>query len=332
MRKIVNLPLFIKEQELLQNNSCFYYPYIIERDLHHNISLINEKHGTFDGQIELVNNLCEVIVTKLQNIDLKDSVITLTRSDIEKWNTDKTKILIFFNELTIIFKENYGAIASYIPEKSKYNNECSCFENVVICIDIDLIDTYPNLITALIHELTHAYEDFKKNEKGLDWTLDKLSKDKTYIKICHNIETSKTSLDRAISTMFYILNNSEKNAFISEFSSILDGYFEKETVISYNDALFYFKQKDVYKVVIKCIALLNDVNLYEYITSQYNDTYNTNLSKAKCIKLLKSKITKMFNKIVETLPKIYFDWLEKKQIKENQGTLKHLTITNNFIR
>lgn len=52
MKKIINLPLYIKEQELLEDNSCSYQSYIIERDLYNDIKLVNEKHGTFDGQIE----------------------------------------------------------------------------------------------------------------------------------------------------------------------------------------------------------------------------------------------------------------------------------------
>lgn len=333
--KIINLPLYVKEQELLEDNPCFYLPYIIERDLYNNISLINEKHGTFDGQIELVNNLCEAIVDALQKIDMsKKTFIVFTKEDVEKSikKNDEDKVTIFFNEIYIEFKENYGAIASYLPGQSKYNKQENCFDTISICMDVDMIDTYPNLTSALIHELTHAYEDFKRNEKGLDWNLNKLSKDKAYIKICHEIEQSKTSLNRDISTMFYMLNNSEKNAFISEFSSILDGYFEKETIISYNEALKYFKQKDVYTTLLKFIALLNNEDNHDYIVSKYNEIFDKSLHKMRCIKLLKNKVNKMFNKITEMLPKIYFDWLEKKQVKENDGAWKHLKIINKFIK
>lgn len=79
MKKIINLPLYIKEQELLKDNSCFYQSYIIERDLYNDVKLVNEKHGTFDGQIELVNNLCEVIVDALQNMDMEGHISLLKR-------------------------------------------------------------------------------------------------------------------------------------------------------------------------------------------------------------------------------------------------------------
>lgn len=334
MKKIINLPLYIKEQELLKDNPCFYQSYIIERDLYNDVKLVNEKHSTFDGQIELVNNLCEVIVDALQNIDMSNPSLSFKRKDIEKWlkKSDEDKVTIFFNVLYIDFKEGYGAMASYLPKLSNYDKEHNCFDKIVIYMDVDMIDEYPKLTSSLIHELTHAYEDFKKREKGLDITLDKLSKDKTYINICKSVENSKTSLDRDISVMFYMLNNSEKNAFVSEFSSILDGYFEKETVISYNEALKLFKEKDVYTVLLKSIAILNNESNYDYIVNKYNEIYNKSLHKTRCIKLLKNKVTKMFNKITETLPKIYFDWLEKKQVKEGEGTWRHMKIKNKWLQ
>lgn len=334
MKKIINLPLYIKEQELLKDNPCFYQSYIIERDLYNDVKLVNEKHGTFDGQIELVNNLCEVIVDALQNMDMEEPYIFIKKRDIEKWvkKSNEDKVTIFFNVLDIVFKESYGAIASYLPNLSKYDKEHNCFDKIVIYMDVDMIDEYPKLTASLIHELTHAYEDFKKHEKGLDITLDKLSQDKTYINICKSIENSKSSLGREISVMFYMLNNSEKNAFVSEFSSILDGYFEKETVISYNEALKLFKEKDVYTVLLKSIALLNNDNNHDYIVNKYNEIYNKSLHKTRCIKLLKNKVDKMFNKVTETLPKIYFDWLEKKQVKEGEGTWRHIKIKNKWLR
>lgn len=334
MKKIINLPLYIKEQELLKDNPCFYQSYIIERDLYNDVKLVNEKHSTFDGQIELVNNLCEVIADALQNMDMSNPSLSFKRKDIEKWlkKSDEDKVTIFFNVLYIDFKEGYGAMASYLPKLSNYDKEHNCFDKIVIYMDVDMIDEYPKLTSSLIHELTHAYEDFKKHEKGLDITLDKLSKDKTYINICKSVENSKTSLDRDISVMFYMLNNSEKNAFVSEFSSILDGYFEKETVISYNEALKLFKEKDVYAILLKSIALLNNESNHDYIVNKYNEIYNKSLHKTRCIKLLKNKVTKMFNKITETLPKIYFDWLEKKQVKEGEGTWRHMKIKNKWLQ
>lgn len=334
MKKIINLPLYIKEQELLKDNPCFYQSYIIERDLYNDAKLVNEKHGTFDGQIELVNNLCEVIVDALQNMDMSNPSLSFKRKDIEKWlkKSDEDKVTIFFNVLYIDFKEGYGAMASYLPKLSNYDKEHNCFDKIVIYMDVDMIDEYPKLTASLIHELTHAYEDFKKHEKGLDITLDKLSKDKTYINICKSVENSKTSLDRDISVMFYMLNNSEKNAFVSEFSSILDGYFERETIISYNEVLKLFKEKDVYTVLLKSIALLNNEDNHDYIVNKYNEIYDKSLHKMRCIKLLKNKVTKMFNKVTETLPKIYFDWLEKKQVKEGEGTWRHMKIKNKWLR
>ena len=86
--------------------------------------------------------------------------------------------------------------------------------------------------------------------------------------------------------------------------------------MSYEEALKQFKMKDVYQSLIEILVCLNNEKFLPVIGKIYRETNNNSFSDKKCKKILITKANKLFTKITETLPKIYFDYIERKRISE----------------
>ena len=307
----------VKEQELCNIHPYFWKSYLYETQLWYwqrNNLYLTEKHGTYEGQVELVNSLTDCIVDMLENGNIEN--IILREDKIQKFAKKKNiKIITFFYYLCIVFDDKIGA--GYDPSKSKYDDKSNKFEKVCIYLNAREITSIEQISSSLVHELTHAYEDFKRHEKKLDWTLNDLSKDSVYIKTNQLfIDNNRTQNERLVAKAMYILNPQESNAFKSEFSTLLDALYEKTTNVSYEEALMQFKQKDVYQALVEILVALNDEKYLSIIGKVYRELNNVEFTDNKCKKILLNKANKLFMKITETLPKIYFGYIERKKIDE----------------
>lgn len=317
LNKMKTLSEIIHENELIQKYPYFWKSYIYEKKLwywqRNNLYLI-EKHGTYEGQVELVNSLTDCIVDMLENGNIEN--IILREDKIQKFAKKKNiKIITFFYYLCIIFDDKIGA--GYDPSKSKYNDKSNKFEKVCIYLNANEITSIEQISSSLVHELTHAYEDFKRHEKKLDWTLNDLSKDDVYIKTNKLfIDNTRSQNERLIAKAMYMLNPQESNAFKSEFSTLLDSLYEKTTDVSYEEALKQFKQKDVYQALVEILVALNNDKYLPIIGKIYRELNDVDFTDNKCKKILLTKANKLFIKITETLPKIYFDYVERKKVSE----------------
>lgn len=314
-----NLSEVVRDQDLISCHPYFGVAYVEEenfrRDLKWNCEVL-EKYGAYDGQVELVNELVDCIVHYLEfGKELKR--IVLTSDNIEKFaKKRKIKMTIFFDKLEIIFNFSQNA---YMPDLSKYDDKKNRFDKVTIYVDKSEFKSIPNISSILTHELTHAYEDFKRNEKHLDWTLKDLGKDPLYNEAKKMLSRPQDSVEEFIGRILYTFNKSETNAFYSEFTTLLDSLYEKDTVVEYNDALIQFKETQQYQNLIEIISVLDNSKeiIQDFIRSYWNNATGDTMTTNKCIKKLKWMANKKFQKMTEVLPKIYFDWISKKKVDES---------------
>lgn len=144
-----------------------------------------------------------------------------------------------------------------------------------------------------------------------------LGNDDVYIKANKIfVDNTRTQNERIVAKAMYILNPQESNAFKSEFSTLLDALYEKTTNVSYEEALKQFKLKDVYQSLVEILVCLNNEEFLPIIGKIYRETNNNDFSDRKCKKILMTKANKLFTKITEILPKIYFNYVERKKINE----------------
>ena len=317
LKPMKSLSDIVEEQKLCKKYPYFWPSYLYEKKLWYwqrSHLYLTEKHGTFDGQVELVNSLTDCIVDMLEKGNLTN--IMIREDKIQNFAKKRNiKIITFFYWLCIIFDDNPGA--AYNPDKSKYDEKNNKFEKVCIYVNANEFDTIEKISSTLVHELTHAYEDFKRYEKKLDWTLSDLSKDDVYLKVNKiYVDNPRSQNERIIAKAMYILNPQESNAFKSEFSTLLDALYEKTTDVSYEEALKQFKLKDVYQSLVEILVCLNNKEFLPVIGKIYREANDNSFSDNKCKKILTTKANKLFTKITETLPKIYFDYIERKRISE----------------
>lgn len=89
-----------------------------------------------------------------------------------------------------------------------------------LILELSLSEIGGNNVMALImHELTHAYEDYKRRSSNRE-SLHSLAKKIGYQK--KDDEIQNTDLAKIISEVFYFLQDFERNAYIAQMSKLLD--------------------------------------------------------------------------------------------------------------
>lgn len=321
----------VSDQELISCHPYFGTAYVEERNFRHDLKWnceVLEKYGAYDGQVELVNELVDCIVHSMNNKEDLEKIF-LTSKDLEEYAKErKIKMTIFFDKLEIVINNSSNM---YVPDMSNYDEKNNKFDKVVIYInkkEFGKSPYAPTVASILTHELTHAYEDFKRNEKHLDWTLKDLATDPIYQEAKNMFSKPNDIVEEFVGRILYTFNNSETNAFCSEFTTLLDSIYKKDDVVSYNDALNEFKKLDYYKNLIKVISTLDNSKkiIQDFIRSYWNDTTGSNFTTNKCMKKLKFIANKKFQKMTEVLPKIYFDWISKKKVNKSikEGYLENI--------
>lgn len=330
----------IYEKTLLEKYPYFGNTYLYEKKFMNDFKSNNcvlEKYGAFDGSIPLVNSLTDYIINCFNKIYRKDNKIdTITlNSDILESEAKRIKIkfIIFFDELEIIIVDRNSS--SYLPDMSEYDKNRNRFKKVTILVQDNKINDPIELSSILVHELTHAYEDFKRNEKNLNITLKDLGRDPIYVKAKNNLkEKTHDDVEKLVSYLIYQLNKTEVNAIISEFSVILDKIYKDNIEITYIDALNTFKNSKKYKNLITTLSIIDNSKpiILDFIASYWNKMHNTSDTTNKCIKKIKYLLKRTLDKISETLPKIYFDFIESKKNDKltNEGSFWDPNIDNLF--
>lgn len=316
----------VRDQDLISCHPYFGTAYVEERNFRHDLKWngkVLEKYGAYDGQVELVNELVDCIVHSF-NIRENIKKISLTSKDLEEYAKErKIKMTIFFDKLEIIINSSQN---SYLPDLSRYDEEKNRFDKVTIYVnrnDLKNNPIAPTISSILTHELTHAYEDFRRNEKHLDWTLKDLAGDPLYKEAERMMQKPQDELEEFVGKILYAFNKSETNAFYSEFTTLLDSLYKKDIVIEYNEALGKFKETEPYKNIVWVISILNNSHgiISDFIRSYWNNATGDSMTTNKCIKKLKWMANKKFQKMTEILPKIYFDWISKKKVDESIGLI-----------
>lgn len=279
----------------------FYVEFLLEESFKYSYFTIIEKHSSYIGQKELVIDLSKKIYNIIRNHEPED-VLELDKKDLEEYpNT-------FFNKLVIYL---YGE-TGYIVSKSKYIDSEKTFDKVIININPDEYYDYKDIVKCLVHELLHAYNEYKNyltnsNTKLINLTENNITIENICKRICNNIRKW------------------EQNAYISELSTELenhkfDFYKYSEHKDAYKKAFEIFRNSDTwvqYSTLKEYLTLLKDDSDENKLKFQnaYNNINNTSLSFNKIYKKLNDVFDSILNKINRLIPKLIYDYYEN-QMKE----------------
>lgn len=290
----------------------FYIEFLLEESFKYSYFTILEKHSSYIEQKELVIDLSREIYNIIRNHEPEDT-LELDKKDLEEYPN------IFFNKLIIYL---YGK-TGYNVSKSKYIDSEKTFDKVIININPDEYYDYKDIVKCLVHELLHAYNEYKNYLTNSNTKLVNLTdKNSSYFK---TIFSNNITIENICKRICNNIRKWEQNAYISELSTELennkfDFYKYSEHKDAYKKAFEIFRNSDTwiqYSTLKKYLTLLKDNSDENKLKFQnaYNNINNTSLSFNKIYKKLNDIFNIILNKINRLIPKLIYDYYEK-QMKE----------------
>ena len=316
----------------------FYIEFLMNESFKYSYFEILEKHSSYIGQKELVIDLSKEIYNIIRNHEPEDT-LELDKADLEDYSN------IFFNKLIIYL---YGQ-TGYDVSKSKYIESSKLFDKVVININPKEYTEYTDIVKCLVHELLHAYNEYKNYLTDSKFKLSDLTnKNSSYYKTIFSNKITTSDICKRICNN---IRQWEQNAYVSELSVELENnkfdFSEyKDTNQAYKAAYEIFKNSNVwtqYSALWSYLIYLNnkDRNNQDRLDFQttYNDINNTALTFNKIYKKLDGLFNKIFKKMENLVPKLFYDYYEEQMkniVKEsiigrqNNALIKFIEYINEY--
>ena len=283
--------------------------YINDRLLSHTKIYLNESRGIFDGCYDLAIFLNEKIT---KAISKNKSYIEIDKKSIE----DVIKQKMFFEKISLLIDRTSNIFTARYRLDNVNLSDSGLLEDVCIYIGVKEYSRYrENYIDILVHELTHAFNNYNLIIHGASSIYDMI-KDIDYDRMrdfhAHNVPSIIRELRRSL----YILQPYEKNSFISQLIANIKKLMEKGEIkekhnLTSSEIMDYIRKTDIYKAY-KDISIL--ISLYKNgelteseiksIEGEYNKIYKTNNKKCKHIMhILEVLMNRAIYKIETVLPK-----------------------------
>lgn len=278
---------------------------------------IYENAGLYNG----IEELSHFLTNKIRSHQEKNFDIEYNNSDIElsKFNN------IFFNKIILScersqkFKNEGEYIINDIVD---YNNETKTFNFVKIKLTLSLKHNGTEVYQRLLHELTHAWDNYNAIKKG-STTLKQALLNTQYSDILKAFDDN-TKHKKIIGQILYFINDIEVNSFMAEFAGYLYNYIDDNTIPDPHTAIKIIKQSELYKnyknIGAWVTALYNDdkriSNQFKTLLyNEYNKINKTNYTEYKISKILYNKYVKINNKIESNIGKLCSRYVKELTIK-----------------
>lgn len=326
-KEMKKLSEYVECIEIDDNPVLMHFKEEFDLDINNGYRFLIERHGSYDGLMEFV----VAIATQLaEDIKGNDEVkYELSKKDLIDEEGKEFFQNVFFDKIMIDSSISNNSTA-YLSNKSHYDEKSKLLDLIYIKIDSKEENTYDKLVRALAHELTHAYENYKRLLQGKDSLSSLVSRDTKYYKAIHY--NNDGSFEDCVKSMEYYLTSFEKNAFLTEFRASLEG----KKIRDYKDALEDFKKTEIWQQYNGLHNLMkNDIDWQDFCDT-YNEEFDTDYSPSRFKKWITNRIEKTYQKMMRLIPKVYFDYYDtqkKKEIEESRmipNLYKGLTILNEY--
>ena len=250
---------------LSSSAKTFYYDLFNESYIKgSNHWLVFEKAGTYNGQMKLAVDIAKELYRDLKN----NRILKYNRDTL----IDRGLENIFFKEIVIIYSATKN---SYYNARENFDKDSKLFNEVKIYINSVENREYKDILVSLVHELTHAWEDYNRHLDGII-SICKLTGDKSKYAIAsledYSTEEVEDVLREFVKKFDYLTTSFERNAYASELRACLEA--NREKINGYNDALNVFFDSDIFKELSLLIetfeAYKNNDTIKQIAAKQYN--------------------------------------------------------------
>lgn len=303
---------YIRKYTEVKPESIIDWHFYQEFGINESIYDINEKYGVYNGQVDFVVQIADYIEKNLFLTSNDELEIEILGDDL----VDEKFENVFFDKLIIKYQKGIRH-SGYVSLNDNFNEKTKRLNKVIIYLnDTDIKRNYNNTISTLIHELTHAWEDYNRNITN-NLTLNDLISQKFGYKENIKQDNSDNFYKTLAKQIEYYLSKFEINAFLSELSVSL--HKNRKKIHGYSDALNLFKKDDTWKTYETLYNTINNFSEIELskFTMTYNSINKTSFTENKLLKKLNNRFEKVFRKVLTNVPKIYYDYYTKNKVNEN---------------
>lgn len=261
--------------------------------------LLFEAYGIFPGFDEIAKSIVNGLKKGQHSFRIKMNEYVTSRGEKKTYP---------IKSIEIIDDDSISDRMSYSPKMTIFSKD-GVIEKLYINKAKNLMNDN-SLIPLLMHEMTHAIEDYGLNQSGK--RLDNELKKTGYSKYS-NVNDNESNITKMVSDLLYYFNYFETNSYIAQLNGDLsqhEGHFE-----TVNEILEYIKSLPVYKKYEELFWVaehLTDNSLPESsknvildtlaVTSDYKfNTYN------QFVKFLNTKLRKLKKKFYTIIPKIAYN-------------------------
>ena len=315
----------------------FYCEFVLRESFNYSFFNILEKYGSYIDQKQLIIDLSKEIYLVVKHNE-PENKFKLDYNDLKEYSN------IFFKELIIELVNN---TSGYLANKSNYLKDEKLFDTVIINIDYNDCKEYSNLCSTIMHEMLHAYNEYKSYISNSPIKLKDITNTKSnYYKTLFS--GSDTSASNICKRIINNIRQFEQNAYLSELSTVLDTHkfnISKYNTVNYayNQALEIFKNSDTWIQYSTLWNYITDLqhNGYEEDKTEFANTYNeinkTSLTYNKIYKKLDGLFNKILKRIETTVPKIFYQYYEEQininenvSERQNNSLIKFIEFENNY--
>ena len=303
---------YIRKYTEVKPESIIEWHFYQEFGINESIYDINEKYGVYNGQVDFVVQIADYIEKNLFLTSNDELEIEILGDDL----VDEKFENVFFDKLIIKYQKGIRH-SGYVSLNDNFNEKTKRLNKVIIYLnDTDIKRNYNNTISTLIHELTHAWEDYNRNITN-NLTLNDLISQKFGYKENIKQDNSDNFYKTLAKQIEYYLSKFEINAFLSELSVSL--HKNRKKIHGYSDALNLFKKDDTWKTYETLYNTINNFSEIELskFTMTYNSINKTSFTENKLLKKLNNRFEKVFRKVLTNVTKIYYDYYTKNKVNEN---------------
>lgn len=271
---------------------------------------INKIKHVYNG----CNELAEFILNKIKEHNNK----LVKEQFLVQINKDELKDIqnIFFKEILINVdinsnkykepKASYEIWQDNIKEyKSfKYDEKENIFNFVNILVTLG--EDYILSSDIFVHELTHAYEDYKLYSNKNDEILYTKLKDTNYFNTINKLSNRIDKYERFLSNLEYVLNPHEQNAFMAQLTYLInnkcksikgDNIKQLYEYIYKNDKLFM----DFNNLYHNFKYFINHNEEFKLLCEKYNKINKTNLDNEHIYAKLSKRVYDFKDKLVKSI-------------------------------
>lgn len=317
----------------------FYSEFILNESIKYSYFNIFEKNGSYIVQKKLLIDLSKELYNIIRNHE-PENTIQLDKKDLDNYSN------IFFKSLIIYLTNKTG----YVSNESTYLYNDKLLNKVVIDIDTSEYFEYTDILKCLMHEMLHAYNNFKSYLTNSKFNLtDLTNKNSSYYK---TISGGSISVEDICKRILNNIRQWEQNVYISELSVELENNkFDinkyKTSQEAYKAAYEIFKNSDTwmqYSTLWNYLMLLNNQNKNSAdrlkFQATYNQINNSNLTFNQIYKKLDCLFNKILKKIESIVPKIFYGYYQQElensldesfvSGRQNNSLIKFIQYTNAY--